>query len=142
MTASPALVPPMKRHVDLVGVLFLLWGGMILLLSLSLLSIGFAATAIGATGSRQTTSGPLAAGLVAAGFFTLSGAGFLFGGVHLWLGSRLRAFREWARAFAIVLAIVDLVLIPFGTGLGVYTLWALLHGGTRDLFQEGAGLRA
>jgi hypothetical protein len=135
MTAAPPLAPPMKRHVELVGVLFLLWGGMILLLSLSLLSIGFAATAIGAAGGRAT-SGPLAAGLVAAGFFTLSGAGFLFGAVHVWLGIRLRVLREWARAFAIVLAIVDVVLIPFGTGLGIYALWALLHGGTRALFEH------
>jgi hypothetical protein len=124
----------MKRHVDLVGLLFLLWGGMILLVSLSLLSIGFAATAIGAAGGARASSGPLAAGLVAAGFFTLSAAGFLFGGVHLWLGSRLRARREWARAFAIVLAIVDLLLVPFGTAFGIYTLWALLHRGTRELF--------
>lgn len=128
----------MKRHVDLVGVLYLLWGGMILLLSLSLLSIGFAATAIGAGSGQHATNGSLAAGLVAAGFFTLSAAGFLFGGVHVWLGSRLRARREWARAFAIVLAFVDLVLIPFGTGLGIYTLWALLHRGTRGLFHDGA----
>jgi hypothetical protein len=131
----------MRRHVDLVGVLFVLWGGMILLLSLSLLSIGFAATAIGAAEDQNATSGKLAAGLVAAGFFTLSAAGFLFGGVHLWLGTRLRAFREWARAFAIVVAVVNLVLIPFGTALGVYSLWALLHHESRMLFHEGAAAR-
>lgn len=124
----------MRRHVDLVGVLFLLWGGMILLLSLSLLSIGFAATAIGASESQAATDGRLAAGLVAAGFFTLSAAGFIFGGVHLWLGTRLRAFREWARAFSIVLAAVNLVLLPFGTALGIYALWALLHHGSKALF--------
>jgi hypothetical protein len=127
----------MKKHVELVGVLFLLWGGMILLLSLSLLSIGFAATAIGVSGG-PTSGGKLAAGLVAAGFFTLSALGFLFGGVHIWLGTRVRTFREWARAFAIVLAIVNLVLLPFGTGLGIYSLWALLHKGSRELFvHEG-----
>jgi hypothetical protein len=135
MIAPPPLPSPMKRHVDLVGVLFLLWGGMILVLSLSLLSIGFAATAIGASGNPRVSSAPLAAGLVAAGFFTLAAAGFLFGGVHVWLGTRVRGCREWARAFAIVLAIVDLVLVPFGTGLGIYTLWALLHSGTRRLFD-------
>ena len=36
----------MKKHVDLVGLLFMLWGGMSLLLSVSLLSTGIAATAI------------------------------------------------------------------------------------------------
>lgn len=117
----------MRKHVDLVGVLYLLWGGMTVLLSLSLLSLGFAATVIGASENPAATNGKLAAGLVAAGFFTLSVAGFLFGGVHAWIGSRLRAGREWARAFAIVLAIVNLVLVPFGTALGIYTLWVLLH---------------
>lgn len=126
----------MKKHVELVGVLYLLWGGMTLLLSFSLLSLGFAATAIGAPGMHNETSGPVAAGIVAAGFFTLSAAGFLFGTVHLWIGSRLRAFREWARAFAIVLAVVNLILLPFGTALGVYSLWALLHQGAKPLFER------
>jgi hypothetical protein len=124
----------MKRHVDLVGVLFLLWGGIILVLSLSLLSIGFAATAIGASENQDATSGRLAAGIVAAAFFTLSAAGFIFGGVHVWLGARIRALRDWARPFAIVLAIVNLVLLPFGTALGIYSLWALLHHGSKPLF--------
>lgn len=131
----------MKKHVDLVGVLYLLWGGMVLLLSLSLLSIGFAATAIGAAESQAATSGKLAAGLVAAGFFTLSAAGFVFGGVHLWIGLRLRAFREWARAFAIVIAVVNLFLLPFGTALGIYSLWALLHAGSKPLFEHQLAAR-
>lgn len=126
----------MHKHVELVGVLYLLWGGMTVVLSFSLLSLGFAATAIGAAESQAATSGKLAAGLVAAGFFTLSAAGFLFGVVHLWIGSRLRAGRDWARAFAIVLAVVNLVLVPFGTALGAYTLWALLHHDSRLLPEQ------
>lgn len=125
----------MRKHVELAGVLYLLWGGMTLLLSVSLLSIGFAATAIGAGAAPGASSGRLAAGIVAAGFFTLSAAGFLFGIVHIWIGARVRAFKEWARAMAIVLAIVDLVLLPFGTALGVYALWALLHGESKRLFE-------
>jgi hypothetical protein len=127
----------MRRHVDLVGVLFLLWGGMIVLLSVSLLSIGFAATAIGVS-DESASGGKLAAGLVAAAFFTLSAVGFLFGGLHVWLGARVRAFHEWARPFAIVVAIVNLALLPFGTALGIYSLWALLHRGSRELFVHEA----
>ena len=126
----------MRKHVDLVGVLYLLWGGMTLLISVSLLSIGFAATAIGATATPQAAGGKVAAGIVAAAFFTLSAAGFVFGGLHAWIGTRVRSCREWARAVAIVLAIVDLVLPPFGTALGVYALWALLNGRTRPLFES------
>jgi hypothetical protein len=131
----------MRRHVDLVGVLYLLWGGMTLLVSLSLLSLGFAATAIGAAEGQSATNGRLAAGIVAAGFFALSAAGFLFGGVHLWIGARLRAYREWARAFAIVLAVVNLVLVPFGTALGAYALWALLNHESKPIFLGGQVLK-
>ncbi len=127
----------MRKHVDLVGVLYLLWGGMTLLISVSLLSIGFAATAIGASSTGAPSGGKLAAGLVAAVFFVLSGAGFLFGVVHLWIGSKLRGYRDWARAMAILLAIIDLVMLPFGTALGVYALWTLLNASSRTLFELG-----
>ncbi len=127
----------MRKHVDLVGVLYLLWGGMTLLISVSLLSIGFAATAIGAAASRPAAGGKVAAGIVAAVFFTLSAAGFVFGGIHFWIGGRVRSHKEWARAIAILLAVVDLGLPPFGTALGVYALWALLNAKSRPLFESG-----
>lgn len=126
----------MRKHVDLVGLLFILWGGMSLLLSVSLLSTGIAATAIGAAATQGATGGKLAAGIVAAVFFTLAAIGLVFGIAHIWIGSRLRRFREWARAFAIVLSVVDLVLVPFGTGLGIYALWALVNEQSRPLFDE------
>jgi hypothetical protein len=130
----------MKKHVDLVGLLYQLWGGMILLLSVSLLSTGIAATAIGAAATQAATGGKLAAGIVAAVFFTLAALGLVFGSTHLWIGSRLRRFREWARAFAIVLSVVDLFLLPFGTALGVYALWALINDRSKPLFEvDGAG---
>lgn len=128
----------MKKHVDLVGLLFMLWGGMCLLLSVSLLSIGVAASVLGAAVDRTVSGNTLTAGIVAAVFFTLAALGLVFGLTHLWVGSRLRRFREWARAFAIVLAIVDLVCIPFGTGLGVYALWTLLKDESRPLFDEAS----
>ena len=34
--------------------------------------------------------------------------------------------RPWARIFAIVLAFLALLRFPFGTALGIYTLWVLL----------------
>jgi hypothetical protein len=125
----------MKKHVDLVGLLFMLWGGMSLLLSVSLLTTGIAATAIGAATAQTASGGKLTAGIVAAVFFTLAALGLIFGATHLWVGSRLRRFREWARAFAIILSVVDLVCIPFGTGLGIYALWALLNERSKPLFE-------
>ena len=34
--------------------------------------------------------------------------------------------KSWGRIFAIVIAILSLIRIPFGTALGIYTLWVLL----------------
>jgi hypothetical protein len=40
-------------------------------------------------------------------------------------GYGLLTRRSWARVFAIVLAVLALFKIPFGTALGIYTLWVL-----------------
>ncbi len=129
----------MKKHVELAGVLYMLWGGICMLLSLSLLSIGVAAAAIGLAAPEEGPGGTMAAGLVAAAFFMVAGVGLLFGGVHAWVGSRLRRLRAHARVPAIVLAIPDLVIVPFGTALGIYALWALLHDQSKGLFPSSRG---
>ena len=40
-------------------------------------------------------------------------------------GIGLLARKPWARTLAIVMAILSLIKIPFGTALGIYTLWVL-----------------
>lgn len=128
----------MKKHVQLAGVLFTVWGAICILLSLSLLSIGVAAAAIGMASPGGDRGGTMAAGLVAAAFFAVGGAGLLFGAIHAWVGGRVRRLGDHARVAAIVLALVDLVVVPFGTALGIYALWALLHDGSKALFLASA----
>jgi uncharacterized membrane protein (DUF2068 family) len=43
-------------------------------------------------------------------------------------GWGLIARRPWARMLAIVLGCICLIHIPFGTALGIYTLWVLVPG--------------
>jgi hypothetical protein len=57
---------------------------------------------------------------VAAGTLALLAAGGVF------VGLGLTQKRPWARAAAIVLGVLALFHPPFGTALGVYTLWVLL----------------
>jgi hypothetical protein len=45
----------------------------------------------------------------------------------------------WARVLTLVLGFISLINIPFGTALGVYTLWVLLPGQSQ---QEYDGLVA
>ena len=119
------------------SVLFRIWGAVTWLLRLSLLATGLAATASGSAAGQATSGGPLAAGIVAAAFFVVAAVGFIYGALHVLLGSRIRRRVEWARPAAIILAFVDVFVPPLGTALGVYALWALFRDGTAELFDGG-----
>jgi len=47
-------------------------------------------------------------------------------------GYGLLTRRSWGRAFALVLGILALLKIPFGTALGIYTLWVLAPQASGD----------
>ncbi|MFQ5594887.1 MAG: hypothetical protein ACE5HA_12150 [Anaerolineae bacterium] len=51
---------------------------------------------------------------------------FLFGGAFAIVGWGLWKLKQWARAAAIVLAVLQLIGIPIGTIVGALTLWYLL----------------
>ena len=46
----------------------------------------------------------------------------------------------WARVLALVLGFIALIHIPFGTALGVYTLWVLLPGESHDEYEAMAAV--
>jgi hypothetical protein len=43
--------------------------------------------------------------------------------------------KSWARIIAIVVGCLNLIHVPFGTALGVYTLWVLLKDESRSLLS-------
>ena len=49
----------------------------------------------------------------------------LFGVLHLVLAWGLFERQPWARGLGLVLGILALLRVPFGTALGIYTLWVL-----------------
>jgi hypothetical protein len=46
--------------------------------------------------------------------------------------------RPWARSLTIVLAVIGLLHPPFGTALGIYTLWVLLPTESEDEYRRTA----
>jgi hypothetical protein len=48
----------------------------------------------------------------------------------------------WARIVVLVLAFVSLFNIPFGTAIGVYTLWVLLPGQSQQEYDSLVAARA
>jgi hypothetical protein len=65
--------------------------------------------------------------------------GYLFiGGAALGLivGWGLLDRQPWARMLAIVMGAFSLVDVPFGTALGIYTLWVLLPAQSEEEFRQ------
>lgn len=50
-------------------------------------------------------------------------------------GVGLLQFRSWAQMLAIIMSVLNLASIPFGTALGIYGLWVLLNKETKPLFK-------
>ena len=48
----------------------------------------------------------------------------------------------WARIIALVLGFISLFNIPFGTAVGVYTLWVLLPGQSQQEYDALVAARA
>ena len=48
----------------------------------------------------------------------------------------------WARVLALVLAFISLFNIPFGTAIGVYTLWVLLPGPSQQEYDAIVAAKA
>ena len=60
-------------------------------------------------------------------FGVLGAFALVWGRAHLWAGALLRAAPACrARILTLALAVVNLLVLPFGTALGVYALWILL----------------
>jgi hypothetical protein len=53
-------------------------------------------------------------------------------------GLGLLQYQAWARILAIILAIINLILFPIGTALGIYTLIIMFNGEAKDLFRGEA----
>jgi hypothetical protein len=127
----------MLVHVDFVGVLFIIWGLLTTLVGVSTLALGVGAAAL-ITSAARGDGGQVAAGLTAAVFAALAIIAIAWGVAHVIVGVPLRRRRPWARLAALMLGSVDLLLLPYGTALGCYALWVLLHEQGKALFAEGA----
>ena len=120
----------MRHHINVLGLLHMVWGVFAALagVSLTILAAGTHAAVIAAT--ADTIGSTAAVWLLGA-----TGAFLLLCGLALiTTGRRLRAGHPGARLAALILALPNLLILPFGTALGVYTYWVLLNNDARDAF--------
>jgi hypothetical protein len=128
------------RHVTILAILTTIWGALAMLVGVSMLLL--AAGPVALLNAPQGQAVGFAAGFMA-GVFALTGIFALaWGAAHVWAATRLRRHDPRGRMVGLGLALVDLLILPFGTALGIYALWVLLTNEGRRLFeynQEATG---
>ena len=120
----------MIPHLQLLAVLQRVWGALGVLLALSTLMLAAGAVAIGVTSGGPAVEAVITAAAFAAGAVAL----FAVGAANLWAGSALQRRRPNGRVAALSLGVLNLFVLPFGTALGIYAFWVLLHNDTRMEF--------
>ena len=120
----------MRHHINVLGLLHMVWGVFAALAGVSLAILAAGTNAAVNAATADTVGSSAAVWLLGA-----TGAFLFFAGVALmFTGRRLRAAQPGGRSAALVLALPNLLILPFGTALGVYTYWVLLNNDARDAF--------
>ncbi len=118
----------MEKHVELLGKLFIVYHGIFVVLGI----LGFvflAALAIVPDLHYEMMAALSLIWLIGGVFYLiLVGPGIIAG-----IGLLKR--KTWARILAIILAILNLPVFPFGTALGIYALYVLLKEDVTPLFS-------
>jgi hypothetical protein len=118
-------------HLTLLSVLQRVWGAIGVLLGISTLMLAAGAAAIGWT----SDSDPIAAAFTAIAFAFCAGALLLAGAANSWAGNALTRREARGRMATLALAVPNLFVLPFGTALGIYAFWVLLHNEARGEFE-------
>ena len=125
----------MNPHVKLLGILQIVWGAIGLLLGVSTVMLALGAVAVGMT----TVGREIPAGVTAVAFGVFAAALLAAGAGNAWAGSAIHRRYAPGRVAALGLAVPNLFVLPFGTALGIYAMWVLLHDEARKMFVQEAG---
>ncbi|HTC95079.1 MAG TPA: hypothetical protein VK699_16665 [Terriglobales bacterium] len=139
---QPVGVAPIPRSINRVAhhiqVLGILWIAFSLLNMLGSIMVMLFATAIVSSLSHlEGVSGQIPAFFLPV-FFVVGIYLFFKSALGLAAGIGLLQRHSWARILAIVLGVIALLNIPFGTALGVYTLWTLLSPESQKEYEDMA----
>ena len=120
----------MPLHLDVLSRLHAIWGifGILTGASLEVLAVG---TRVALEELGTVTAG----GRAAVWLLVIVGAVLIAGGiVMILIGRALARRRKAGRVLALAGALPNLVLVPFGTALSIYTFWVLLNDDARRQF--------
>ncbi|HEY1309010.1 MAG TPA: hypothetical protein VGF24_35960 [Vicinamibacterales bacterium] len=119
----------MERHVRLLGILSSLGGKLAMLMGVSMLLLAAGAL------TALMESRDFAAGMTTVVFAVVGVFALIWGAAHVWAAVLLDRRQPFGRVLTLGLALVNLVVLPFGTAFGIYACWTLLTNEGRRLFE-------
>jgi hypothetical protein len=127
-------VPAVQTHVRALAILQIVYASIGLFIALAILLIfgGIAAIVrVSAEPHDSIVAVPILSiiGTVSASFIAVLSLPRLIAGIGL------LQYRNWARILTIVVSVLGIADVPFGTALGAYGLWVLLQRETSGLFE-------
>jgi hypothetical protein len=126
----------METHVKVLGALQIAMGAFGLLGALALVLIfGVASGAVGLSGDPDAAFALPIIGITGVALVSFLVA---LSVPNVVVGIGLIQRRPWARIGGIVLSILGMMMIPFGTILGIYGVWVLFSKETERLFSPVA----
>jgi hypothetical protein len=117
----------MEKHVHVLGILYIVFNALGLLLALivfwALIGPGII------SGDPEAFAILTIIALVLWSILVILSIPGIIGGIAL------LKWKSWARILVLILGFLNLIDIPFGTALGIYTIWALMKDETIALFK-------
>lgn len=126
----------MKRHVEFLSTLYQVWGAIFVLVAVAGFALAAGAAALATSTGGIRFGSEMAARLTAVTIAIIATIALIWGALHIVSGRLLRRLRPSARLMSLGLAVGNLILFPFGSGLGGYAFWVLLKDDGRQLFEE------
>ncbi|MBM3241274.1 hypothetical protein FJZ31_33750 [Candidatus Poribacteria bacterium] len=118
----------MEKHVTIIGVLYIAFNSLGILAAI----IVFVAIAGGGllSGEPKAIAITTSVGSAIAFFLALVSVPGIIGGIGM-----LKR-KSWARILVLILGFLNLLNIPVGTVVGIYTIWVLMKDETARLFAS------
>ncbi len=121
----------MERHITLVAVLHIAFGILGILAAIALWVVVVGGSFI--TGDDEVIAIASFIGCIASLFLLFVCIPGVIGGLGL-----LKR-QSWARILVLIISALYLIKIPYGTALGIYSIWVLINDETKQLLASGNG---
>ncbi len=120
----------MEQHITILGVLHIAYGALGILIAMIVLI-----TVVGAgvlSGDAEALAITSLVGTSIAMILFIPALPGMIGGIGV------LKYRQWARITLLAVGFLNLLIVPFGTILGIYTIWVLMNIEVKEMFEKGA----